>query len=413
MPEIPSDHSLEASPELLGDGYAFITKRGRRLGTDIFQTRLLFEPTICLYGRDAAELFYDPEHFVRAGAAPKRLQRTLLGTGGVQGLDGAPHRHLKALHMSFMSPAELTRLTELTAEQWDVYADSWTHKGRVVLFDEVMELLCKAACLWAGVPLGGAAGFRTRELAAMIDAPAAVGPRYLKGRLSRIQGDAWAAGLIRRVRKGTLHTPEGSALFKIATFRKLDGKLLSQHEAAVALLNVVRPIVAVARYIAFAALALHQYPQCRRRVQSDEGYLELFVQEVRRFYPFFPFAAARVRATFSWRGFRFPKGRRVLLDLYGTNHDARLWGEPDEFIPERFRQWDGSAYTFIPQGGGDHYFGHRCAGEWVTISLMKEAVKVLSSLRYTVPPQDLSVSLARMPAIPKSRLIMTDVQRVA
>ena len=412
MPKIPSDYSFDASSALLKDGYLFITKRGRRLGTDIFQTRLLFEPTICLSGRDAAELFYDPAHFVRAGAAPGRLQKTLFGTGGVQGLDGAPHRHLKALHMSFMSPAELQRLVELTAEQWDVCADKWTRRDRVVLFEEVMELRCKAACSWAGVPLN-AAGFRTLELAAMIDAPAAVGFRYLKGRLSRIQGDAWAARLVERVRKGTLHTPEGSALFKIATFRKLDGELLSKHEAAVALLNVVRPTVAIARYIAFAALALYQYPQCRRRVQSDEGYLELFVQEVRRFYPFFPFTAARVRETFFWRGFRFPKGRRVLLDLYGTNHDARLWGEPDKFMPERFYQWDGSAYTFVSQGGGDHYFGHRCAGEWVTISLMKEAVKFLSSLRYTVPPQDLSVSLSRLPAIPKSRLVMTDVQRVA
>ena len=315
--------------------------------------------------------------------------------------------------MSLMSPAELQRLVELTAEQWKLYADRWTRTNRVVLFDEVMELLCKAACLWAGVPLN-AAGFRTLELAAMIDAPAALGFRYLEGRLSRIQGDAWAARLVERVRHGTLRTPERSALFKIATFRKLDGELLSQHETAVALLNVVRPTVAIARYVVFAALALHRYPQCRRRVQNgDEKYLELFVQEVRRFYPFFPFTAARARGTFVWRGFRFPKGRRVLLDLYGTNHDARLWGQPEQFIPERFRQWDGSAYTFIPQGGGDHYLGHRCAGEWLTISLLKEAVKFLSSLRYAVPPQDLSVSLSRMPAIPKSRFVITNVERLA
>ena len=414
MPEIPSDQSLEALPALLGDGYRFISKRGRRLHTDIFQTRLLFEKTICMYGRDAAELFYNPEHFVRAGAAPGRLQKTLFGRGGVQGLDGAAHRHRKALHMSLMSPAEVSRLVSLTGEQWRAYAEKWTRQRRVVLFDEVTELLCRAVCSWAGVPLGAAEiAFRTRELAAMIDAPAALGLRYFEGRLSRIQADTWAGSLIAGVRGNTLSAPEGSALFKIARFRDFDGELLSTHDAAVELLNVVRPTVAVARYIVFAALALYRYPQYRERIQSEARYLELFVQEVRRFYPFFPFTAARVRTTFGWRGFQFPQGRLVLLGLYATNHDPRLWGQPERFIPERFYQWDGSPYTFVPQGGGEHYGGHRCAGEWITISLIKEAVAFLSgSLRYTVPEQDLSISLSRLPAIPKSRLVITNVARL-
>src|SRR3546814_1441299 len=88
------------------------------------------------------------------------------------------------------------------------------------------------------------------------------------------------------------------------------------------LINVLRPTVAVAWYVTFAALALHQYPECRQRIAAaQEGYLECFVQEVRRFYPFFPVVAARTRHEFEWKGYRLPGRTRVFLDFYGTDHD--------------------------------------------------------------------------------------------
>src|SRR5690606_9683065 len=134
--------------------------------------------------------------------------------------------------------------------------------------------------------------------------------------------------------------------------------------------------------------------------------------EVRRFYPFFPFVGARAGGDFEWGGYRIPSGARVLLDLYGTNHDARWWPQPGQFQPERFRDWDGDPFTLIPQGGGDHYAGHRCAGEWLTIALMKTALEFLTtSIRYDVPAQDLRVSLSRMPAAPASGFVMSNVRR--
>ncbi len=102
----------------------------------------------------------------------------------------------------------------------------------------------------------------------------------------------------------------------------------------------------------------------------------------------------------------------AILDLYGTNHDPRLWERPEEFRPERFRQWNGSAFNFIPQGGGDHHSGHRCPGEWITIELMKVAIEFLSRwMKYEVPEQDLRVSLSRMPTMPTSQFLITHVKR--
>ncbi len=65
---------------------------------------------------------------------------------------------------------------------------------------------------------------------------------------------------------------------------------------------------------------------------------------------------------------------------------------------------------FIPQGGGDPARGHRCPGEWVVIELMKTAVLLLTKeMSYQVPPQDLYIRLSRMPAIPKSRFVISRV----
>ncbi len=127
-----------------------------------------------------------------------------------------------------------------------------------------------------------------------------------------------------------------------------------------------------------------------RLANGDEEFLDLFVEEVRRFYPFFPAVLAKVRRSYEWRGYLFPEGRRVMFDLYGTNHDARNWRNPDRFHPERFADNAPTPFNLVPQGGDSHHLNHRCAGEWITIDLIKDAVRFLTrEVRYEVPRQDL------------------------
>ena len=126
---VPRAKGFDDSLELLNEGYTFISERCRDLNTNIFETRLRFEKTICMRGRDAAELFYNQDHFMRAGAAPKRLTQTLFGKGGVQGLDGEAHTHRKAMFMALMSQIELQRMVDLSAEGWRSYAQRWTGAG--------------------------------------------------------------------------------------------------------------------------------------------------------------------------------------------------------------------------------------------------------------------------------------------
>lgn len=409
MPQIPREKNLDSTIPLLRDPYRFVSKRCRRFGTDLFETRLMLQKTICMMGPEAARLFYDPDRFERQDAMPGAIKKTLLGQGGVQGLDGAEHRNRKTMLMALMTPERIHQLVETASAEWQIAADRWATCDRVVLYDEACEVLTRAVCAWAGVPLAEEEiGQRTRQLRLLFDGAGAAGPRHLASRLARKRANQWVAGVIEDVRGDRLQPPPESAAHVLAWHRDTGGELLSPHVAAVDLLNVLRPTVAVAVYVTFAAHALHEHPSCRSRIQGgDADFAGWFVQEVRRFYPFFPAAAALVRHDFEWRGYHFPQGRRVLLDLHGTDQDARTWDAPDDFRPERFREWDENPFTFIPQGGGDHFQNHRCAGEWITIALMEEATDFLTRrVEYDVPEQDLRIDYSRLPALPKSRFVI-------
>ncbi len=414
MSRIPGDTRLDSTLALLADGYTFISKRCRRYRSDLFETRLMLQKSVCMMGEEAVRVFYEPDRFTRRNAMPPTTLLLLQDMGSAFVMDGEAHRWRKQMFLSLMTPAGITQLGDMTAHLWRTSIGAWERMERVVLHDAVQEIFCRAVCRWAGVPLRKSeVRQRTREFGAMVEGAGSVGPRNWWGILLRTRTERWIQAIIEQVRSGTLAVAEGSAAHVIAWHRDLDGELLDTKVAAVELINVLRPTVAVARFVTFAALALHEHPEYRQQLQDgDDEALELFVQEVRRFYPFFPFVGGRVQEEFDWRGHHFAKGTWVNLDLHGTNHDARIWEDPDAFRPERFRDWDQSAFSFIPQGGCDPHTTHRCPGEGITIELMKRAVRVLTmAMRYEVPPQDLRVSLSRMPAIPTSGFVISNVRR--
>jgi fatty-acid peroxygenase len=322
------------------------------------------------------------------------------------GLDGAAHRHRKALLLEVMTPESIDRLVSLVRRHWLDAASGWVSR-EVELLDGVGTVLTGAVCDWVGVPLDAAeVEGRRDDLHAMIDVPAAVGARSPAGRTARRRSEQWIGRLVSAVRNGEATAPDGLALERVATHRDPTGRLLDEHTAAVEILNLLRPVVAIDRFVVFLAHALHRRADRLGR-EGDDALREAFVQEVRRFYPFFPMTAARVRQDFEWQGVHFRRGQRVLLDLYGTNHDPATWPEPEVFDPGRFLGRDIDACELVPQGGGDHAVHHRCAGEWVTIAVMKEALRILvKDLSYEVPPQDLFISLRRIPAEPRSRLVI-------
>lgn len=416
MPSLPRDPLLDSTLALLADPYGFIADRCHRLRSDLFEARILLRPTLCMSGESAARLFYDESVIERHRAAPEPLAATLFGKGGVQGLDGEAHRHRKALFTRILSPEAVASLAVRTQCMWEQTV-ARSHPGEpIVLYETAQALLTQAVCEWAGVPLAHPpAGSRTGEIASLYDS-AARGPlKHLRAWLARRRVERWLARMIVEARHGEVVMGHGSPLELIAWHRGLDARLLSPRVAAIELLNVLRPTVAVSVYIVWAVLALMQHPACRRRLEEgDEHYLLCFLQEVRRHYPFFPAVAGRVKRDVEWNGFRLRKGQRALLDLHGTNHDPRSWQAPAEFRPERFRDGPPSPYAFIPQGGATAEHHHRCPGEGLAVALMAAAVKaLLPCLASALPPQDLQIDHRRLPALPRSHLVISLAPRAA
>lgn len=403
---------MDRSIVLLREGYAFIPSRCRRWQTDAFETRLMGQRVVCMSGRDAAEVFYAPGRMTRRRALPPTALTLLQDRGSVALLDGDHHRHRKELFLRLMRPGLFDDLIDLVAAEWRAAGERWQRRAAVGLHRAAQEVITRAVCTWAGVPVGeSSVQTRTDEFAAMIDGAGSVGPRQIRGQVLRQRGEVRMRRVIERIRRGDVTVPDGSPAHAIAFHTNPDGKPLTTAVAAVELINVLRPTVAVARFVTFAALALHEHPAARAKLVAGEIDAEHFVQEVRRLSPFFPAIGGRVMEPFEWRGYRFTEGRWVLLDLYGTNRDPDAWADPGEFRPERFRDWQGDPYTLIPQGGGEHETNHRCPGEWITIALMKGAVEFLTrSIAYDVPDQDLTVDLSRMPAIPRSGFVITGVR---
>ena len=414
MSHMPQDNRLDSTLAFVRDPYGFILKQCGKHHTNMLRTRLLFQDTVLMVGSEAAELFYDSNRFVRKNAMPGRVQKTLTGETGVQGLDDEAHKHRKQLFMSLVTPEKVENLTEITVRQWHTYAGRWETMEHVNLYDEMRESLCRAVCEWAGVPLDEAEVHqRTNELTALFAYAGAVGLRHWWARLARKRAENWAESIIERIRTGQISPPAESAAHLIAFHRDASGNPLSARTAAVELLNVLRPTVAVSVFIVFVAHALHTYPESRQKLETgDNGDIERFVQEVRRYYPFFPTVVARVRKDFEHNGYCFDKGTRVLLDLHGTNHHQGTWETPEVFRPDRFLTLEDNGFKLIPQGGGDPNITHRCPGEPVAVALMKAATRFLmQEIDYTAPPQNLQINRASIPALPHSRFILSNVRR--
>ncbi|WP_234998493.1 cytochrome P450 [Salirhabdus sp. Marseille-P4669] len=408
---IPHDQKLDNSITLIQEGYLFIKNRINRYQSDIFKARILGQNVICMSGENAAKVFYDPKRFTRKGAAPYRIQQSLFGVGAIQTLDDQEHRHRKKLFLPYMEIADQKRLGKIVKEEWEK-AITKKNKKEINIFEEAGILLCRVACNWVGVPVEASkVSVLAEDFIAMVYAFGAIGPRHWKGRRARNKVENWLEELVKAVRNGKIEINKDSIMYSFTFHRDLDGNLLDNRMVAIEIMNILRPIVAISTYITFMILALHEHPEHVEllRIGTEED-LEAFVEEVRRFYPFGPFLAARVKEDFEWNDCTFNKGTLVLLDVYGTNHDNRIWEDANHFNPRNFHKRTENKYNFIPQGGGDPSSGHRCPGEGITVEVMKSTLDFfVNQVKYEVPAQDLSYPLNEMPTLPKSGFIISNV----
>lgn len=378
--------------------------------------RLLGDDAILVRGRQGVDLFYDDRLIARNGAMPALIQESLFGHGSVHSLDGDEHRHRKGTFVDVAYEDEqVARLTPLLEREWSAELEAWTHGGSRSAYDAAVGAYGRAIMRWAGVP--GTPAAQTRwagRLAQIVDGfGAPYSPAYLAALTNRAWSDRHAARLIEAVREERLAPLEGTALHAWAWHRDPEGRLLPPRTAGVELQNSMRPMIAVARFVAFAARELHDRPDWRDRIAEEgrqRGVLvggplaTAFAQEVRRTAPFVPMLPGKAIADVELDGQRVDAGGRVVLDILGTDHDEDSWAGPNLFDPERFVGVDDyeAIEAFIPHGGGDVATGHRCPGEKLAIAGLATAITALSDPQVSISGSGLRVNLRRMPTKPAS-----------
>lgn len=385
---------------LLRHGYHAVARdRAARGGGDTYVSRLLGRRTVVVGEPDGARAFYDESLARRAGAVPPPLAWLLFGRGAVHGTDGTVHRDRKRLVLDVLDPDTLGSLVDDVAADLSRRIDSWT--GREVrLHDELTTAYGAAALRWAGVDLARTqADAVSRRLAEIVDGFGLAWPAYARAWRSRRWAERWAREVVADVRAGRATPPDTSALQRIAESD------LDERTAAVELLNVLRPTVAVSWLGVFAVLALGSASTGEReRLREPSAVHEryAFAQEVRRTTPFVPALAAVAVRHGRVSGVRVRRGDRLLLDVIGIDHHADHWPEPHEFRPDRFLDRDAltaaAAFDLVPQGGG-HPSGHRCPGESLTLRLLSETVRVLAGVDVDVAPA--AADASRMPTLPE------------
>jgi len=372
-------------------GYAWLPDLRRRAHGQPVPLRVLGRPAVAISGPDAARFFGRPGHLKPVPAIAR-----LSGAGAVHTLDGRAHELRKALFVALLMPADgVDTLAKMVGEAFDQAADRWRGGPPVSLFDGTARVIADAVARWVGVPLHerdlpALAG----DMVAMVDGFAAPGPRHARARLARRRQERGLTQLIEDVRR---EEPNPSPVSRIA-HHLADGYLLDARTAAVEVLNIVRPATAVAWLVAFAAHALERRPGHRDRLAESDEYALAFTHEVRRFYPLTAFLAGRATRDLRFQRVDIDRGTLVLLDVFGQHHDERVWPEPYEFRPDRFLGRPPGEFELIPQGVGDPRTGHRCPGERITVALLGTLSRRLARLSYYLPPQDLTIDLARIPA---------------
>jgi len=86
---------------------------------------------------------------------------------------------------------------------------------------------------------------------------------------------------------------------------------------------------------------------------SNIEYLEWFLNEVLRIYPVAPILGRRIETEVKLGKYMIPKNTSVLMDFAKIHTDGTTWERPNEFDPERFRDYKNTGRkNFVPFGGG-------------------------------------------------------------
>ncbi|MBL9039581.1 MAG: cytochrome P450 [Archangium sp.] len=174
--------------------------------------------------------------------------------------------------------------------------------------------------------------------------------------------------------------------------------------------------------LAFAFALLSSHPEIARRHRAELDrvlagrpptaadlanlpYTKQVVEETLRLYPPSWMITREALGPDQLDGFDVPTGAQILLSIYATHHDARLWPNPEGYDPERFRAGaERQRFSFFPFGGG----ARLCLGDQYALMEMQLVLAtVLQRVRLDLLPGTVIAPRAMLGLRPRFPLMMT------
>jgi cytochrome P450 len=417
---------------LLGETLAFlkdpfgIIDRGVAKYGPIFRTNILGQDTIVVSGAEAADQFIQEHLVVRAGGTPKHVQE-LLGGRSLGVIDGQEHRTRKRQVLAGFMREALVSYVPAMQKTVESYFARWTKEKEVVAVPELkrlaLETIAKNVLSLEGGPKFEAMLEDFKKVTAGVTGiPIALpGTRYKEGLEARDR----IMAMMREAAGEHRKRPIDDGLSRILGAKADDGSTLSDQDAAMELHHIN-----IAGYIIFAEFAciliqLSKNPSMADRLKGEVRahaqsgalsidrfdampYLLQFVKEVKRMVPIVPALFGTVVEDFELGGYLIPKGWKVWWGVRTSNHDSRMFKEPERFDPDRFgpgRAEDQKhPHAYAPHGAGPAT-GHKCPGtDYATLFMQVFTTVLLRDYAMDVPSQNLELEWSMIPPEPKDGL---------
>ena len=404
--------------------FDFLSERVTRHGA-VARSRLLDKDMAILAGPEAAAAFIDEANVRRAGGLPPHAA-ALFGSGVVNQIDGPTHRRRKRHLMRALDAEALAHYQPDIRTRVRQRIAGWAAPGEVGLQEETIALTLELTLANFTGQSDDAAGLARRAGGFADFGRALLGlPLAIPGTpLARARAfPAATLAEFAQVADARRAAPTGDGASRLVA-SEVDGERLATADVARELMHLMFAANGMWGWFCRGAKALADDPAlaarlraCAAALPADPSPRELveaaelgdFVRELKRLAFVIPLTAIGIaERDFAVAGRRVPKGWLVLWATYASHTCANVapYSSPERFDPTRYARGEGAAtHHFAPQGPGEALTSHRCGGvEYSTLVLLQFFVELLRAPAISLPAQDLSLDMSRIPASWRSGL---------
>jgi cytochrome P450 len=365
----------------------FLERCRRRYG-DVFTLRVRHAGTwVILSDPDDVKRVFTADHMTLGVGVANSILGPLLGERSVMLLEEPEHVRRRKLMLPPFHGERVAGYAELMEEVTRREMRSWPVGTPFALWPHMQEIALESIMR---VVFGDVDTPRMIQLGALLRALtnwmndprhmtllAAAGPRWLAGSPAyrEMMGpveDAVLAEVRERQADGRTEGPDIASM--LASARYEDGRPMTEQDLRDELVTLLTdgPTSALLCW-AFERLLRNPASLARLRAELVDGgdrYLNAVVKETMRLCPAAPIVVRKLLAPMRLGRFTVPAGTTVAPCVHLIHMREDLYPEPRRFLPERFLERSGGAYTWIPFGGGVR----RCLAASYAQMLMKQVI---------------------------------------